>query len=97
MNLKKLKKKELKPVPKFKNDLEEAIFWDTHSLADYFDFSKPLNMRFVLEDTKKDESVTIRFQGDLMKKLKEYAASLGLSVSSLIRMWSIEKLTTAKQ
>jgi predicted DNA binding CopG/RHH family protein len=27
--------KKLKPIPKFKNDKEEAKFWDTHSPMDY--------------------------------------------------------------
>lgn len=103
MNSKKGRNNKLKPIPKFKSDLEEAKFWDTHDLTEYFDFSKGYWGRLEFADnveivragnTKKSESVTIRFQSDLMKKLKEYAGSLGLSVSSLIRMWSIEKFAS---
>lgn len=103
MSSKKTNKRKLKPIPKFKSDLEEANFWDTHSLVDYFDFSKGKWGRLNFADNvetvwpekiKKDESATIRFQHDVMNRLKEYAASAGLSVSSLIRMWTIEKLQT---
>lgn len=94
MNLKKAKIK-LKPLPNFKNDLEEAIFWDTHSLTDYFDFTKFKRVRFVLDDAKKEKSLTIRLQPQLIDRLKKSANNLGLSISSLARMWLIEKLQTA--
>lgn len=32
--------KKLKKIPNFKSDEEEAEFWDTHSTADYIDWSK---------------------------------------------------------
>lgn len=97
MNLRNSKPKKFKTVPKFKTLLEEAEFWDTHSLVDYFDFSKPLNMRFVLEeDAKKEKSLTVRLQPELIDRIKKTARNIGLSTSSLARMWFIEKLTAAK-
>lgn len=103
MITKKISKPKMKTVPKFKSLEEEAFFWDNHDFTDFFDFSKGKwgrlefseNVEFVYgSGSRKDESVTIRFQSGLMKRLKEYSASKGLSVSSLIRMWSIEKLQT---
>jgi hypothetical protein len=36
-----------KPVPRFKSIEEEADYWDTHSIADHLDYSKPVkNVRF---------------------------------------------------
>ena len=32
--------KNLKPIPKFKNEDEEREFWAVHDLIDYFDTSK---------------------------------------------------------
>lgn len=88
--------KKLKKLPNFKSIKEEAIFWDTHSLTDYYDFSKAKWGRFVLEKSKKkDNSLTIRLQSDLKEKLDNLAQKLGLSASSLIRMWTIEKLSSA--
>lgn len=34
--------KKLKPIPKFKNEDEEAEFWATHDSTDYFDISKAI-------------------------------------------------------
>lgn len=96
MNSKKLKRKIFKKVPEFKTDLEEAEFWDTHSLTDYYDFSKGKLGGFILdEDAKKDMSFTIRLLPDMGKRLKKVANDLGLSASSLARMWLIEKLAVA--
>lgn len=88
-------KNNLKPVPEFKSLTEEAEFWDSHDLTEYFDFSKAKWGKFVLEKPKtKDNSLTIRLQSDLKEKLDSLAQKLGLSASSLIRMWTIEKLSS---
>lgn len=93
MNMKNQKKK-LKPIPNFQSDEEEATFWDTHSLVDYFDFTKFKRVRFVLdEDAKKEKSLTVRLQPELIDQIKKTARNIGLSTSSLARMWFIEKLT----
>ncbi len=94
MNTRKVKKKVLKPLPKFKTDLEEAIFWDTHSLTDYFDFSRPLNIRFEIAKPAKEETLTFRLQKQLKSQLEKNARRLGLSTASLLRMWTIEKLAS---
>ena len=38
--------KKLKKLPKFRNENEEADFWDTHSVTDYVDMSKAKKVRF---------------------------------------------------
>ena len=92
MNMKKIYKKKFKKLPGFKSLHEEAVFWDTHSLTDYYDFSKMKRVRFVLEDSKKDKSLTIRLPSEVIDKVKATANNIGLSVSSLARMWFIEKI-----
>lgn len=86
--------KKLKRLPSFKSIKEEALFWDAHSLADYYDFSKLERVHFEFVGDAKEESLTFRLQSDLKKKLENIASRLGLSVSSLIRMWTIEKLSS---
>jgi hypothetical protein len=34
------------PIPKFDSREEEAAFWDSHDLADYWDTFKPVRARF---------------------------------------------------
>lgn len=85
--------KKLKPVPKFRTSIEEALFWDNHDLTDYFDFSKPSKIRFELGEKEKEETLTLRLQTKLKERLEKMADSLGISTSSLLRMWAIEKLS----
>lgn len=92
MNTKKTHKRKFKKLPEFKSLHDEAVFWDTHSLTDYYDFSKMKKVRFVLEKSKKKRSLTIRLPDNLTNKIEENADRLGLSVSSLARMWFIEKI-----
>lgn len=90
INMKKLKK-----LPNFKSLHEEAVFWDTHSLANYYDFTKFKRGGFILDErAKKDMSFTIRLLPDMGGRLKKAANGLGLSASSLARMWLTEKLRT---
>lgn len=96
MSTKKPNKKILKKLPDFKSSHEEAVFWDTHSLADYYDFSKGRSGGFILDnDVKKGKSVTIRLQEDLIDKVKKMASNVGLSTSSFLRMWIIEKAASS--
>jgi len=41
-----MKKKELKMIPKFKNEDKEREFWDTADTSEYFDFSKAKHVDF---------------------------------------------------
>lgn len=38
--------KQKEPIPEFKNRQEEAVFWDTHEMADYWQDWKPVKVRF---------------------------------------------------
>lgn len=70
---------------------EEALWWDAHDITDFedetedveiiFDFNKPRN-----------ETVVLRLQEDIKEKIEKLARSRGLNLSTLARMWLIEKL-----
>lgn len=91
-------------IPKFKTYEEEANFWDTHDVTDYWDetedveivFAKDLKM--VYRETKKprDETLVLRMQKKFKDKLQEIARSKGLNVSTLARMWLMEKLQASR-
>ena len=38
--------KKLKPVPYFKTEAEERLFWETHDSMDYVDWSKARRVQF---------------------------------------------------
>lgn len=78
-------------IPKFKTYAEEAKFWDTHDVTDYLDEMKFVDIEF-LPRQKKEETVTIRIEPKLKNRLERLARSYGINLSSLARMWIIEKL-----
>lgn len=78
-------------IPKFKNLEEEAKFWDTHSITDFEDELKDVEIVFEL-DKPRDETLILRLQKGVKEKLEKVARSKGLNVSTLARMWLMEKL-----
>lgn len=93
----------IKPIKPFKSIAEEAHFWDTHNVFDYMDKSTiKMTKNGLVADVdlkrvaqfKKDRSLTIRFSSNLLEKLENLANNLGLSVSTLVRMWTTEKLAS---
>ena len=84
-------KKKISKIPKFKTYGEEASFWDTHSLSDYWDEFEDVDIVFELHKPK-DDTVVVRLQKGLKSKLEAAARSKGLNTSALARMWLMEKL-----
>lgn len=78
-------------IPKFKNYAEEAKFWDTHDVTDYLGEMKFKDVEF-LPRQKKEEKITFRLEQTLKERLKKMAHHQGLNISTLTRLWVIEKL-----
>lgn len=87
-------KKKISKIPTFKTREEEAKFWDTHSFADYWDEFKDLDLIVELQKSK-EETLVVRLQKNIKDKLEAVAKHKGLSISSLARMWIVEKLRSA--
>lgn len=81
-----------KRLPKFKSFKEEARFWDTHELTDYFDRNKKAILDFSGAKKKKESILTVRLQPELKMKLGAVAEEMGIQASTLARMWLVEKL-----
>lgn len=78
-------------IPKFKSYEEEANFWDTHSIVDFEDELEDVEIVFDLKKTR-DKTLVVRLQKKLKDKLEKTARSKGLNVSTLARMWLVERL-----
>ncbi len=78
-------------IPEFKSRAEEAHFWDTHDITDYWNEMKDVGIEF-LDDSKREETITIRVQPKLKEGLEKLAQSYGINLSTMARMWLIEKL-----
>ena len=83
-------------IPEFKSRAEEAHFWDTHDITDYWNEMEEVEVEF-LDDTRHEDTITVRVKPKLKERLEKIAKSYGINLSSLARMWLIEKLReTAK-
>lgn len=80
-----------KKIPKFKTIVEEARFWDTHDVSDYLSEMKEVK---VIYDplAPKEETLTIRVQASLKKQLERIAKSYRVNLSTLLRIWFIDKM-----
>lgn len=89
-----MKKKKLPDFRKMSRE-EEANWWDTHDLGDYWDQFKEVEIVFDLQKPK-DETIIVRLQKSLKSRLEKAAKDKGLNVSALARMWLMEKLQSSR-
>ncbi|MFZ5845744.1 MAG: CopG family antitoxin [Patescibacteria group bacterium] len=89
-----MKKKKISKIPKFKSLEEEARFWDTHSVTDFEDETKDIDIVVDLAKPR-DETLVVRIQKSLKKKLSSIANKKGITTSTLARIWLAERLSRA--
>ena len=70
---------------------EEANWWDSHDFTEFWDVTEEVDMVFEL-DKPRDETIILRVQKQVKDSLDKFARSLGLNLSTLARMWLMEKL-----
>lgn len=79
----------MKKIPTFKTDEEKAKFWDENSFADYISGTEKADIEF---GKGEKEVITIRLSRKDATFIKILAKEMGISYSSLIRVWIKEKL-----
>lgn len=89
-----MKKKKISKIPIFKNYEDEATFWDTHSFVDFEDETEDVDIVFELHKPA-EETLILRIQKTLKNQLAKIAKKKGVSVSSLSRMWLMERLRSS--
>lgn len=76
--------KKLKKIPKFKNENEEARFWNTHDTTEYYDWSKAQNVVFPnLKPTS--TSISLRVPNYILSLVKQKANALNIPYQTLIK------------
>lgn len=88
-----LQMKPKEPIPKFKSYEEEAEFWDTHDVTDYWDDFAPTHISFK-GDLK--EGVFVRLDSETLARIREAAIELDISPSALVATWILERLDAEK-
>lgn len=78
-----------KQVPEMKSYEEIAEFWDTHSLADYWDQTESVEFE-ISPDARRRYLVAI--DPDILNRVKQIAHIRGLSTQSLINLWLEQRL-----
>ena len=82
--------KKLKAIPKFRNEVEERRFWETHDSTDYIDWSKAKRMRFP-NLKPSTTSISLRLPVALLDRIKVAANKRDVPYQSLIKTWLAEK------
>ena len=83
----------LKSVPKFRNEVEDRRFWETHDASNYVDWSKSERVR--LPNLKPSTtSISLRLPVTLLERIKVAANKRDVPYQSLIKTWLAEKIGT---
>ncbi|GHV24053.1 MAG: BrnA antitoxin family protein [Reyranella sp.] len=82
--------KKFKAIPKFRNEVEERRFWETHDSTDYIDWSKAKRMRFP-NLKPSTTSISLRLPVALLDRIKIAANKRDVPYQSLIKTWLAEK------
>jgi predicted DNA binding CopG/RHH family protein len=78
-----------KPIPEFKSYEEMGEFWDTHSLADYWDQTEPAEFE-ISEQVRR--RYVVRIDRDLLTRVQRMARVRGVSTESLINLLLEQRL-----
>lgn len=85
--------KNKKVIPKFKNIKEEADFWDKNDITDFLSEMKKVKVEYNPKILK-EENIVIRVQSKMKKRLEILAENNGLTLSTMLRTWFMERLKT---
>ena len=83
--------KNLKPIPKFKNETEEKKFWSTHNSTEYLEWSKAKKAIFPnLKPTYR--SISLRLPLHMLNEIKLLANKKDVPYQSLMKVFLAEKI-----
>ena len=74
---------------------EEAEWWDKHDFTEFWDDTEEVEMIFDLEKPKQ-ETLGLRLQKETKDKLEKEAKKKGINVSSLARLWLIQRVNLGR-
>ena len=83
--------KKLRPVPQFRTEAEERVFWESHDSADYVDLTRAERARFPNLKLS-TASISLRLPQGLLERIKIAANRRDVPYQSLIKVWLAEKV-----
>ena len=81
-----------KTIPSFATREEEAEFWDTHDIADYWDDLKPVTLEAA---DRIGMAFQVRLDADQFDQLLQLANERGIAFDALASEWVVERLRDA--
>ena len=82
-------RKNKKKISKLRSYEELGEFWDTHSLADYWDMTKEVHFDVDI----KGHTKLVAIDDKISQKISNIARRRGISPETLINLWLQEKLS----
>lgn len=74
-------------IPEFKNEEEEARFWEAHSLD-----GRLMAASVHETDSRESTTITLRFDPRMLSRIKRIARSRFLNYQSMMKQWLAERL-----
>ena len=87
-----MKKKQLKAIPKFKNEDEERDFWATHDSTEYVDWNKVIVNPVFPNFKPSTKTISLRLPEYLLERIKELANSRDVPYQSLMKIFLAERV-----
>lgn len=82
-------------IPDFQSREDEAEFWDSHDLSDYWDEFRPTTVR-VSPNLVSEHRLTVSLESGEREALDRLARERGMGPSTLARLWITERLRTER-
>lgn len=76
-------------IPEFGSYEEEAEFWDSHDMGDYWEETEAVEMKF---SRNLSENLTVRLSPEAIAILRKQADLMGIGPSTLARIWIVKQL-----
>ncbi|HLF89310.1 MAG TPA: CopG family antitoxin [Anaerolineales bacterium] len=86
------KETQLTSISKAKTLEEIAEFWDTHSLADYWDQTHEVEFEVRAQRRRR-----VTLDPDVYSQIEEQAHTRGVSPETLVNLWLVERLQDVKE
>lgn len=86
-----MKRNNIKKIPQFNNENDEARFWLEHDFTEYYDPSKRVRLHFP-NLKPSTQSVTVRLPKPMVRLLKRFANEQDIPYQSLLKTYLDEKI-----
>jgi hypothetical protein len=86
-------KRGTKRIPEFRSYSQAARFWDTHSLADYWDQTQPARFQIARNARRR---YLISVDRELLNRAQKIARRRGLSTESLVNLLLEQRLNAVE-